>query len=73
MYLQDWVEDPDILPAEGHEGEPTRFVPHILRRLDVAGQGQEVPEYFADDMQPQLGNHPDPRRRLPEEDRAVDS
>ena len=73
MYLQDWVEDPDALPVEGHEGEPTHFVPHILRRSDVAGRGQEVPEHFADDVRPQWGNRPDPRGRLLEEDLAIDS
>ena len=53
MYQQDCVEDPDTLPAEVHEGEPTRFVPHILQRSYVASQGQEVPEQFADDVRPQ--------------------
>ena len=72
MYLHDWVEDPDTLTAEGHEGEPTGFVPHILRRLDVVGQGQEVPEHFADGVRPQCRYRPDPRGRLPE-DLVIDS
>ena len=73
MYLQDWAGDPYPLPAEDHEGEPVLPVPQILRRPIVAAQGQEVPEYFADDARPQWGNRPDPRGQGPEEGLATDS
>ena len=72
MYMQYWAEDSYPLPAEGHEGEPVLFVPQILRRPVVAAQGQEVPEDFTVDAQPQWGNRPDPRGQGPEGDLATD-
>ena len=73
MYLQDWAGDPYHLPAEDHEGEPGLPAPQILRRPVVAAQGQEVPEYFAVDAQPQWGDRYAPRGQGPEGDLATDS
>ena len=73
MYLQDLVEDPYPPPVEGHVGEPVFSAPQILQRLVVAAQGQEVPEYFAVDTQPQWGDRSAPRGQGPEGDVATDS
>ena len=73
MYLQDWKKDLYPLPADDHEGEPVLPVPQVLRRPIVAAQGQEIPEYFANDARPQWVNRPNPRGQGPEEVLATDS
>ena len=72
MYLQDWVEDLYPLRTEGHEGEPVLPAPQILRRPVVAAQGQEVPDYFAVDAQPQWGDRSAPCDQGSEGDLAAD-